>query len=165
MRFLAALGMTLITACTPPGPAIKHQVMTPPPSAPRAEFFVERPDVRSREVGEEAWRRNEQYAGALYDVLLALLVDRGKAIVAPPATTVRARAYLGYGPGPVRSKESRRAKAHVEVRLQLLDAASGAVVYSTLSQAPLAKGLDESEADAMIREVLEQAARDFVSRL
>jgi hypothetical protein len=165
----AFAGMTaLLTACSG-SPTIKHQVLTPPPSAPRAEFALEKPDVQSREVGEDAWKRNEQYGRTLTEALRTALQDRDKTIVPPPADTVRARVYIAYGAAPVKVK-GRRAEAHVEVRLQLVDPETGAVRYSTHTQAPIAPSWFASwfggpDRDTIIREVLEKAARDFVSRL
>ena len=160
---------TLLTACGG-ATAIKPQVLTPPPSSPRSEFFVEKAEVQSREVGSEAWRRNAEYGQVLTEALRAALRDRGKTLSAPPADVVRARVYLAFGAAPVKSKDSRKAKAHVEVRLQLLDRATGAVLYTTHTLAPLSQSVLTkfgfgTETDQLIREVLEQAALDFASRL
>jgi hypothetical protein len=167
-RFVAALVTTLLLgACA--GPAIRHHVLTPPPSAPRTAFVLEAVDVQSREVGEEAWKRNEAYGALLMDALRAALAARGKAEVQPPGDRIRPRVYLAHGDAPVAARGSRRAKAHVEVRLQLLDAQTGAIRYSTHTQAPIAPtsffGLGGKTSDEIIREVLQQAAQDFVSRL
>lgn len=168
--FLALATTLLLTACAG-GPTVKPQVLTPPPSAPRAEFVLEKIEVQSREVGEDAWQRNAQYGQVLGEALRAALRDQGKTLVAPPADTIRARVYLAYGKAPVKSKEKRqRAKPHIEVRLQLLEGGTSVVRYSTHTQAPIKAspfagfgwGPDE---DQVIREVMEQAAKDFVSRL
>ena len=148
------------------GIAVKPQVLTPPPSAPRSEFFVEKPEVQSREVGEEAWQRNAGYGAALNEALRGALRERGKTLAPPPADIVRAKVYLAYGAAPVKTRESRRARAHVEVRLQLVDPASGAVLYSTHTLTPLEDALLWGpEVDEVIRDVLRQAALDFASRL
>ena len=165
---ILALAM-LLTACGG-ATTVKPQVLTPPPSAPRSEFFVEKAEVRSREVGSEAWRRNAEYSRVLTDALRSALRDRGKTLSAPPADRVRARVYLAFGAAPVKSKDSRKAKAHVEVRLQLLDAATRKVLYTThtlapLSESVLAKFGFGTESDQVIREVLEKTALDFASRL
>ena len=159
----------LLTACSS-ATTIKPQVLTPPPSAPRTEFFVEKADVQSRETGTEAWQRNAEYGRLLTEALRAALRDRGKTLSAPPADVVRAKVYLAYGAAPVKTKDNRRAKAHVEVRLQLLDAANGAVLYTTHTVAPVEESVLTklgwgTESDQVIREVLEKAALDFASRL
>ena len=159
----------LLAACGG-GTTIKPQVLTPPPSSPRSEFFVEKAEVQSREVGSEAWQRNAEYGRVLTEALRGALRDRGKALSAPPADVVRAKVYLAYGAAPVKTKDSRRAKAHVEVRLQLLDATNGAVLYTTHTLAPLSESVLTKlgwgpEADQVIREVLEKTALDFASRL
>ena len=150
------------------GVVVKPQVLTPPPSAPRAEFFVEKAAVQSREVGAEAWERNEQYGRLLADTLRKHLAAAGKTLTAPPANVVRSKVYLAYGEAPVTTKESQRARAHVEVRLQLLDAATGQVIYTTHTLTPIARqpfAWNAPDTDAVIREVLDKAAADFVSRL
>jgi hypothetical protein len=168
---LAALGMTLLFACGG-RPSIKGQVLTPPPSAPRAEFYVEKPDVQSRETGEAVWEKNAAYGRALGDALRAALRDGGKSIVAPPADLVRSRIYIAYQDVPIKGKPGQGAKAHVEVRLQLVEGGTGKVLYSTHTQAPIKEGGmpgwlggDPVTADEIIRATLEQASRDFASRL
>lgn len=170
MRSFAALGATVLAAalaaCGGDLP-VKPQVLTPPPSAPRTAFFVEKPDVQSREVGSAAWERNAACAELLAEALRHALRERGKTLSPPPADIVRAKVYLAYGAAPVKVKESRRAKAHVEIRLQLIDPATGGVLYSThtlrpIDRSPLGWG---REVDDVIREVVQQAAEDFASRL
>jgi hypothetical protein len=164
----AFAGMALI-ACSSTT-AIKPQVLTPPPSSSRGEFFVEKPAVQSREVGEEAWRRNATYGEVLAAALRSALVARGKTLETPPADIVRASVYVAFGQAPVTVKDQRKQSGHVEVRLQLLDQNSGAVLYSTHTLVPLPDsvltrlGLGE-DADAAIREALSLAAQDFASRL
>ena len=159
--------VALLAACSS-GPTIKHQVLTPPPSAPRAEFVLEKVDIQSREVGEDAWKRNEEYGALLMNALRGALSARGKSEVSPPGERIRPRVYLAYGVSPVAAPGSPRAKAHIEVRLQLLDE-TGAIRYSTHTQTPIAPtsffGFGGQTTDEIIREVLEKAARDFVSRL
>lgn len=160
----ALAGMTLL-ACSSDGPVIEQQVLTPPPSAPRAEFFVAKAEVQSREVGNAAWERNETYGRALAEALRSALRDRGKALASPPADTVRAKVYLAYGPAPVKVKDKKKADGYAEIRLQLHDAASGAVVYTTHTMAQIPRFAGDEESDAIIRAALEKAARDFASRL
>jgi hypothetical protein len=164
--FFMALALTACGGGT--GVVVKPQVLTPPPSAPRAEFFVEKTAVQSREVGAEAWERNERYGRLLADTLRKRLADAGKTLTPPPANVVRSKVYLAYGEGPVATRDRRRAKAHVEVRLQLLDAATGQVIYTTHTLTPIARqpfAWNAPDTDAVVREVLDQAAADFVSRL
>jgi hypothetical protein len=173
-RSFAALRMTtlalLLTACGSSGVVVKPQILTPPPSSPRSEFFVEKTEIQSRETGSEAWQRNEVYARLVQETLKASLRDRGKAIVPPPGDVVRSRVYLAYGAAPVKTKDRRRAKAHVEIRLQLLDGTSGGVLYTTHTLVPVDQSVLSDmgwgpEADQVIREILEKAALDFTSRL
>jgi hypothetical protein len=163
----AFAGMTLVVAACS-GPAIKHQVLTPPPSSPRTQFFLEKPEVQSREVGEAAWQRNAAYGEVLTQALRAALQEAGKTLGGPPAAAIRAQVYVAYGAAPVKAKDSVRSKAHVEVRLQLLD--GGTVRYSTHTQAPIKAAPFAGwgwgpDSDQIIREVLEKSAQDFVSRL
>jgi len=172
---MAGLRMTMLTVpltlalagCGGTDLVVKSQVLTPPPSAPRTAFFVEKPDVQSRETGSEAWQRNAGYGELLARELRAALQDRGKALADPPADLVRSRVYVAFGKAPVKSEDRRRAKAHVEVRLQLVDPARGAVLYSThtlapIEDAPFGWG---PEMDEIVREALRHAAQDFASRL
>lgn len=150
------------------GVVVKPLVLTPPPSSPRSDFFVEKTDVQSRETGQEIWERNEVYGRLLTETLRAALRDRGKNLTPPPANVVRARVYLAYEATRVKGKDSKRAKPHAEVRLQLLDAASGAVIYTTHTLTPVDRptlGWNSADMDQVIREVLDKAAQDFVSRL
>ena len=168
-RFLAALGMTLLVGCSG-DTAIKHQVLTPAPSSPLTAFFVEPAQVQSRETGEDAWSRNDECARLLTEAVRAALQARGKTLTTPPADTVRARIYVAYGDAPVRTKDAVKGKAHIEVRLQLLEGNSETVRYSTFTVAPikasiLAKVGWAPETGQMIREALEAAAQDFASRL
>lgn len=162
--------MMLLAGCGG-GPRIKHQVLTPPPSSPQSEFFVEKPEVQSREVGEEAWMRNEHYAQLLTGALTSALQIRGKTLAPPPAHRIRARVYLAYGAAPVKAKGSKRGKPHIEIRLQLVEPAGGSVRYSThtytpIQPRPLAGWFGDAQtADEIIRQALDAAARDFVSRL
>ena len=171
-RFLALLGLTLALAACGGGSSIvvKPQILTPPPSSPRAEFFVEKTEVQSRETGTDAWERNETYGRLVAETLKSSLREKGKALVPPPGDVVRSRVYLAYGAAPVKTKDQRRSKAHVEVRLQLLDGTSGAVLYTTHTLVPIDQSLFSSagwspETDQLIREILEKAALDFTSRL
>ena len=159
----------LLTACSG-GPEIRHLVVIPPPSAPRSEFFIEKVQVQSRETGAEAWQRNERYGRALTDALKAALHAHDKALAPPPADSILPKLYLAYAPVKAAAQGSRRASAQIEVRLELIDGASGAVRYVTHTETPihrsmLAKFGWAPEADEFIREVLEKSARDFVSRL
>jgi hypothetical protein len=150
------------------GIVVKPLVITPPPSSPRADFFVEKTDVQSRETGQEVWERNAAYGQLLTETLRAQLREHGKNVTSPPADVVRAKIYLAYGSTRAKAKDSKRAKPHVEVRLQLLDAATGAAIYTTHTLTPIAQptfGWNSADMDAVIREVLEKAAQDFVSRL
>jgi uncharacterized lipoprotein YmbA len=164
--------MALLLAACGSAPTIKTQVLTPPPSAPRAQFYVEKPEVQSRETGDAAWHKNDQYGRALTDALKAALRDKGKTIVAPPADLVRTKIYLAYEDVPIPGKPGKYNKAHVEVRLQLVDT-SGTVRYSTHTQAVIEAGSriagwfgsDAPTPDEIIRAALETAARDFASRL
>lgn len=169
-RGLTPFFLTLLVSACASGPAIKHQVLTPPPSSPRVEFALDKVDVQSRETGEDAWARNERYGRWLADALRASLAAQGKTMSAPPADTIRARVYLAYGAAAVKSRDRKRAKPHVEVRLQLIEAGSGVVRYSTHTQAPitssaLARFGWAPDDDEIIRQVLEKAAQDFASRL
>lgn len=161
--------LLLLAACGGgSGVVVKPQVTTPPPSSPRSEFFVETTQVQSREVGPEAWGYNEAYARLMTETLRTRLQDRGKTLTPPPANVVRTRLYIAYGGGPVKGKDAKRAKAHVEVRLQLLDAATGAAIYTTHTLTPINKrafGWNSPDTHQVIREVLDKAAEDFVSRL
>lgn len=166
----ACAGMTLsLAACGGgSGLVVKPQVLTPPPSAPRVEFFVEKAAVQSREVGADAWQRNEEYGRLLGEALRQHLADAGKTLTAPPANVVRAKVYLAYGDTRVRSRDAQRSGAHVEVRLQLLDADGGQVIYTTHTLTPIGRPAfrwSGPDTDALIREVLDKAAADFVSRL
>jgi hypothetical protein len=159
----------LITACATP-PEIKPQVVIPPPSAPRSEFFIGKVQVQSRETGAEAWQRNEDYARALAEALKGALRAHDKSLAPPPADSIRPKLYLAYAPITSTAKGGRRADAHVEVSLELLDGASGMVRYSThtrtvIKPSMLSKVGWAPEADQLIRAVLETAAQDFVSRL
>jgi len=165
---LASMTLALAACGGGTGVVVKPQVLTPPPSSPRSDFFVEKTEVQSREVGSEAWQRNEEYGRVLTETLRAALRDRGKNVTSPPADVVRAKVYLAYGAAPVTTKDSRRSKAHVEVRLQLLDAATGAAIYTTHTLTPITRptfGWNSPDTDQVIREVLDKAALDFVSRL
>lgn len=167
----ALIGLTLLLAACGGGGSgivVKPVVLTPAPSSPRADFFVENTDVQSRETGKEAWERNEIYGRLLTETLRAALRDRGKNLTPPPANIVRAKIYLAYGATPVKGKDSKRARPHVEVRLQLLDAASGAAIYTTHTLTPIERptfGWNSADMDTVIREVLDKTAQDFVSRL
>jgi hypothetical protein len=164
----AFAGMTmLLAACGDAGIAVKPQVLTPPPSAPRTVFFVEKPDVQSREVGNEAWQRNAAYGELLADHLRRALQERDKTLTSPPADIVRSKVYLAYGKAPVKVADSRRAKTYVEVQLRLIDAATGRVLYSTHTLTPIEDPLLGwgPEIDEVIREVLRHASADFASRL
>jgi hypothetical protein len=147
--------------------AVRPQVLTPPPSAPRPAFFVEKAEVQSREVGNEAWQRNEDYGRELAEALREALRARGKTLSAPPADIVRAKVYLAHGKAPVKSPGTPRAGAYVEVRLELLDHTGGTTLYTTHTLTPIPGrrfGLGP-EPDEVIRRVLAEAARDFASRL
>jgi hypothetical protein len=166
----ACAGMTLLLAGCGGSAAIRHQVLTPPPSSPVKVFFVERAQVQSRETGDEAWSRNEECGRVLTEALRSELQNRGKTLANPPADSVRARVYVAYGDAPVRTKDTIKGKAHIEVRLQLLEGNSETVRYSTFTIAPikpslLAKMGWAPETEQMIREALQAAARDFASRL
>lgn len=168
--FFLPFFLTLLVSACASSPAIKHQVLTPPPSSPRTEFGIEKVDVQSRETGEDAWARNERYGRWLADSLRAALAGHGKTVAVPPADTIRARVYLAYGAAAVKSRDGKRAKPYVEVRLQLVEAGSGVVRYSTHTQAPipssaLARFGWAPDDDEIIRQVLDKAAQDFVSRL
>jgi hypothetical protein len=165
-RLLAAITL-LLAACGNAGPTVKSQVLTPPPSAPRAVFYVEKPDVQSRDVGSEAWGRNAAYGELLANHLRRALQERDKTLTAPPADIVRSKVYLAYGKAPVKAPDSRRAKSHIEVQLRLIDAATGRVLYSTHTLTPIEDSLLGwgAEIDETIREVLRHASTDFASRL
>ena len=160
--------MTL-TACAS-APPITPQVVIPPPSTPGAEFFLDKVQVQSRETGADAWQRNDDYARALGDALKEALRVREKALAPPPADHIRAKLYIAYAPAPATAKGAKRASARVEVRLELVESAGGAVRYSTLTETPISASLLSKvgwapEADQLIRDVLKKAADDFVSRL
>lgn len=156
-----------LAGCGGTGFLARSQVLTPPPSAPRSTFFVEKPDVQSREVGDAAWQRNAGYADLLARELRAALQDRGKTLADPPADRVRSRVYVAFGKAPVKQADRRRTRAHVEIRLQLVDPARGAVLYSTHTLAPIEQGPFGwgPEVDEIVREALRGAAQDFASRL
>jgi hypothetical protein len=168
----AVAGLTMALAGCGGGELnIRSQVLTPPPSSPRAEFYVEKPEVQSRETGDAVWQQNAEYARLLADKLKSALRDKGKTLTPPPTDLVRSRIYLAYTDVPIKGKPGQGAKAHIEVRLQLVDA-GGVVRYSTHTQAPIQEsrtpawlGGNPVTADEIIRATLERAAQDFVSRL
>jgi hypothetical protein len=167
----ALAGMTLLlSACHGGGPPIRSQVLTPPPATPSAQFFVEKAEVQSRETGDEAWRRNQEYARLLTESLRAALQGAGKVIAPPPATVVRPRIYLAWNDPPVKNGEAQGEKARVEIRLQLLDPETKAVRYSTLTQSAIAPSAIVGykygdDRDQNVRKALDAAVADFVSRL
>lgn len=165
-RVAAALAASLLAACAQTGPVTK--VLTAPPSAPIAAFTLAPAEVQSREVGEAAWARNAEYGAYVTALMRQALADHRKSLVDPPADTIRMRVYLAAGQTPIKVRGDPRAGTFVEVRLQLQDA-SGAVRYSTHTRAPLpATAIEESfgaDRDALVREALGAAVRDFVSRL
>jgi hypothetical protein len=84
---------------------------------------------------------------------------------------IRSRVYIAYDDVPIKGKPGQRNKAHVEVRLQLVDT-GGTVRYSTHTQVPIQEssmpgwlGGNPMNADEIIRATLEKAAQDFASRL
>lgn len=156
-----------LVACASRGPEVK--VLTPPPSAPIAAFAIEKVDIQSRETGQAAWARNEDYAAYLGTALRQALRERGKTETDPPAATIRMRVYLATGAAPVQARGSKTAGAFVEARIQLVEAGSGAVRYSTHTRTALpVNALEEqltTDRDQLIRDTLRFAAQDFVSRL
>ena len=169
-RFAASVALALMLgACG--APAIKSQVLTPPPSSPRSDFFVEKPTVESRETGDQAWQRNATYGRLLADTLKSALQAKGKTLSPPPADIVRTKVYIAYGDLPMKSADRRPAEARVEVRLQLIDPGTGEVKYSTHTSSPIklapfgGKLGGPSSADEIIRGVIDKAAQDFVGRL
>lgn len=166
---LALILALALAGCASP-PEIRHQVVVPPPPAPRAEFFLEKVQVQSRETGAEVAQRNEDYARALAESLKQALLAREKTLAPPPADSIKPKLYLAYAPVPAADRRNKRAGARVEVRLELVDAASGKVSYSTHTETEIAPSLLSKvgwapEADQLIREVIEKSAKDFVSRL
>jgi len=165
---VAFAGITLALSACAGAPEITHQVLVPPPSAPRTEFFIEKVQVQSRETGAEAWQRNEQYGRVLTDALKDALRAQDKTLAPPPADSIRPKLY--FGRTAVKTKGERRTGAQVEVRLELIDGASGAVRYSTYTQTPIDPSMLSKfgwapEADELIRDILQKSAQDFVSRL
>lgn len=165
-RLLPVLALGL-AACAP---TIRHQIITPPPSAPRAAFQVEAAEVQSREVGDDAWRYNKQIADHLTQALERALDAARKPRARTAATPViRSRVYLAYGEAPVRARRA-RAGQYIEVRLELVEP-DNQVRYSTFTKVKLQPtpmgewfgvGADVEET---IREVLQRSAEDFISRL
>jgi hypothetical protein len=160
--FLSLLVAVILAACAP---SIRHEVLTPPPSSPRAEFFLEKPEVLSREVGDEAWRRNEQLSESMARLLRDSLAARGKILAALPIAAIRSRIYLGFGDAPARAPGKRRPLAYIEVRLELLEARR--VRYSTHTRTKIKPSLFGlgPDVEEIIQDTLRQAAEDFVSRL
>ncbi|HUR42166.1 MAG TPA: hypothetical protein VM240_13455 [Verrucomicrobiae bacterium] len=155
----------LLAGCASTPLDIKHVVLTAPPSKPSTEFRIDAPEMASREVGRAAWTRNDALGHALAQELRAALADKGKKVDSGSANAVRAKVYLAFGASPVATRDKRRAKAHVEVRLQWVDARGGQVLYTTHTLVPLPATGDPAEAEPLIREVFAASARDFASRL
>ena len=162
------LGMTL-AACAPTG-AITHQVLTPAPSSPLTEFYVEKAQVQSRETGDNAWQRNDGIARRLTEAVRAALQAKGKTLATAPGDTVRSKVYVAYGDADVRTRDTVKGKAHIEIRIEVLQENSGTVRYSTFTVAPITEGLLAKvgvgeESDQLIRDAVDSAAQDFASRL
>ena len=166
--FLAALGMTLLSACGG-GPAVKSDVLTPPPATPSTEFFVEKAAVRSRESGDDAWRRNQEYGRQLSQSLRDGLAAAGKGIAPPPALVIRPQIYLAWEDPPRKNGVAQGEKARIEIFLQLVDSETRAVRYSTLTKCNIANsGLlhsGEDDRDLNVSRAIDQAVEDFISRL
>lgn len=151
------------------GPPIRSTVLTPPPSTPSREFFVEKTDVRSRDSGDDAWRRNQEYGRLLNQALKDALAAAGKTLAPPPALVIRPQIYLAWEDPPKKGGVAQGEKARVEIFLQLVDTETRAVRYSTLTKSDIApKGMltgDSDNRDLNVTTALDKAVADFVSRL
>lgn len=151
------------------GSPIRSTVLTPPPAAPSDEFFVEKADVRSRDTGDDAWRRNQEYGRLLSQALKDALATAGKTIAPPPALVIRPQIYLAWEDPLKKGGVAQGEKARVEIFLQLVDTETRAVRYSTLTKSDIApKGLlsgGGGDRDLNVSRAIDQAVADFVSRL
>jgi hypothetical protein len=166
----ALAGVTLLlAACGSAGPPVKSEVLTPAPATPSKEFFVEKADVRSRETGDDAWRRNQEYGRQLSQSLRDALTAAGKNIAPPPALVIRPQIYLAWEDPPRKNGVSQGEKARVEIVLQLVDPETRAVRYSTLTKCNIATGAllhaSEDDRDLNVSRAIDKAVENFVSRL
>ena len=162
----------LLAACGSAGPAVKSEVLTPPLATTATaitEFFVEKADVRSRETGDDAWRRNQDYGRQLSQSLRDALTTGGKSIVPPPALVIRPQIYLAWEDPPKKNGVAQGEKARIEIFLQLIDPETRAVRYSTLTKGNIAGGgllrAGEDDRDLNVSRAIDRAVEDFMSRL
>ena len=164
----ALLGMTLAGCATTD---ITHQVLTPAPSSPLSTFFIERAQVQSRETGDTAWQRNDDIARRLVEGVRAALTARSKTLMSSPTELlVRTKAYVAYRDASVRTRDSIKGKPHIEIRIEVVEAATQVVRYSTFTVAPIREGLLAGmgvgeQSDELIQNAIDSAAQDFAARL
>ena len=170
-RRTALLASSLALAACVSAPPIEPTVVTPPKTAGvYTEVQLLPPEVASRESDAKARQQNADLARLVTDDLQKALGARGKTVGNGGRYAVSSRVHIVYKATRIKLGEQVRYEpGSVEVKLVLEDRNRDETAYATLTKTRfpttmLAQWFGPSE-DEIIRQTLQSAITDFVSRL